>query len=305
MNDRTWEPPPTLLSTFLGPPPKRLRPEPIELERVDCGRYVRHKVAYHVRDQEAVHAYICVPKDLPGPAPAVFCHHQHAGEFGLGKSELVGLAGDPDQNYASELAELGFVTIAPDAIGFEERNWSGDGQQNVSWFELSTRLLQGRTLLADCLSDISTALDVLAQRDDVDPSRIGFIGHSYGGKAAIWAAAYDTRIRATVSHCGCIPYRLTMTRDTGIQAEFVLPGFAQVHDLDDVIATLGTRALLISGTTRDRWSRGAQELYQIARARIGDAVELAMYDAEHVFTRPMRDRAYRFLQERLAGAPSA
>ncbi len=53
------------------------------------------------------------------------------------------------------------------------------------------------------------------------------------------------------------------------------------------------------------WSRGAQELYEIARSRVGDAVELALYDGEHVFTRPMRDRAYRFLQERLVGAVSA
>ncbi|HUG84834.1 MAG TPA: DUF3626 domain-containing protein [Euzebya sp.] len=42
----------------------------------------------------------------------------------LGKSEVVGLAGDADQAYARELAEQGFLTITPDAIGFEERNWA-------------------------------------------------------------------------------------------------------------------------------------------------------------------------------------
>lgn len=65
---------------------------------------------------------------------------------------------------------------------------------------------------------------------DVDSRRIGFIGHSYGGRMALWAPAFDTRITASVSHCGSIPFRYSYTHDTGLQAEQVLPGFAAVHD---------------------------------------------------------------------------
>jgi hypothetical protein len=39
--------------------------------------------------------------------PVIFCHHQHSGQFDLGKSEVVGLRGDPDQAYAAELARRG------------------------------------------------------------------------------------------------------------------------------------------------------------------------------------------------------
>ena len=46
---------------------------------------------------------------------------------------LSGLAGDANQAYACELAERGFITIAPDAIGFEERTWSPDRSENISW----------------------------------------------------------------------------------------------------------------------------------------------------------------------------
>jgi hypothetical protein len=46
------------------------------------------------------------------PAPAIFCHHQHAGNFRIGKSELVGLDGDPNQAYAEELAERGYITFS-------------------------------------------------------------------------------------------------------------------------------------------------------------------------------------------------
>jgi len=153
----------------------------------------------------------------------------------------------------------------------------------------------GQTLLAFCLHDISVALDYLVSRPDVDSERIGFIGHSYGGRTALWAAAFDQRIKASVSHCGCIPYRLSFTHDTGIQAEFVVPGFAQHYDVDDVIACFQDSALLISATTDDRWSRGAQDVFTNARHALGDNVELALYDGRHVFTPLMRERAYQFL----------
>lgn len=275
---------------LVGPARNRVPLDVEVLEHVDCGSYVREKISYAVADGERVPAYLCQPK-APGPRPAVFCHHQHAGRFHLGKSEVVGLRGDPDLAYAHELAERGYVAIAPDAIGFEERNWSGDG--NVTWFELSTRLVQGRTLLADCLAEVSAALDVLEQHD---VSSIGFIGHSYGGRVALWAPAFDERIRASASNCGCIPYRLSLTRDTGIQAEFVVPGFAEAYDVDDVVAAVTGCRFLVSGTTNDRWSRGAQDVADGARARGAD-VELATYDGGHVFTAPMRERAYAFLEE--------
>src|SRR5665647_1797145 len=216
-----------LIKAFLGPSPAHVELDAEEMEQVDCGSYIRWKIRYSVAPGERVTAFVCVPKEAETPTAAVFCHHQHAGKFALGKSEVVGLAGDPDQAYASELAEQGFITIAPDAIGFEERNWSSGRSENISWFELSTRLVRGQTLLASCLHDISVALDYLVSGPEVDFERIGFIGHSYGGRADLWAAAFDQRIRASVSHCGCIPYRLSFTHDTGLQAEFVVPGFAQ------------------------------------------------------------------------------
>lgn len=284
---------------FLGPWPEPVALELQHLEQVDCGRYVREKINYAVTSGHRISAYICVPKSTTVPMPAVFCHHQHASRFDLGKSEVVGLVGDPDQAYAHELAEAGFITIAPDAIGFEERNWSPDRAANVSWFESATRLVQGRTLLASCLHDISVALDYLVSREDVDSQRIGFIGHSYGGRMALWAPAFDHRITASVSHCGCIPFRCSYTYDTGLQAEFVVPGFASAHDLEDVIAHFSdSSSLLISAGSADKWSRGAEELFTSTRDTLGDRVELALYDSGHVFKPEMRARAYAFLRGR-------
>lgn len=168
--------------------------------------------------------------------PVIFCHHQHGGRFDLGKSEVVGLRGDPDQAYAAELARRGYLTIAPDAIGFEDRNWA-DGS-NIGRFELSSRLVAGRTLLADLLQEVSLAIDCASSAPGADPSRVGFIGHSCGGRMAMWAPAWDQRIRAIVSNCGCIPYRDSFARGAGFQADFVVLGFASAYDVEDVLAAV-------------------------------------------------------------------
>jgi dienelactone hydrolase len=283
---------------LLGPFPERTELGPEILERQDCGSYVREKVSYFVEPGERVSAYVCIPHELTGPAPAVFCHHQHDGNFDLGKSEVVGLAGDPSQAYAAELASRGFVTIAPDAIAFEERNWS-PGSGRAEYFELATRLVQGRTLMAKVLHDVSVGLDYLASLPIVDAARLGFIGHSYGGRMALWAPAFDHRIVASVSNCGCIPYRSSLSRETGIQVEFCIPGFAAQFDLEDVIAGFGDCALRISATTDDRWSLGAEEIYASASKSLSRRTELGIYEGEHMFSSQMRLAAYEFLETEL------
>jgi hypothetical protein len=43
-------------------------------------------------------------------------------------------------------------------------------------------------LLAVCLREVAVALDYLVSRDDVDLTRRGFRGHSYGGRMAALVA---------------------------------------------------------------------------------------------------------------------
>jgi dipeptidyl aminopeptidase/acylaminoacyl peptidase len=49
---------------------------------------------------------------------------------------------------------------------------------------------------------VSTALDILTKRADIDPQRIGLAGVSLGGYYAPRAAAYEARVRAAVGNCG-------------------------------------------------------------------------------------------------------
>ena len=248
-----------LLTYLLGPLPEKCERNAVILESIDCGSYIREKIEYSVEKDDRVRAYILIPKNRIGKTPAIFCHHQHAGNFVIGKSEVVGLAGDSDQAYAKELAELGYITFAPDAIAFEERNWTEDKSGRAEYFELATRLIKGQTLLAKALHDMAVGIDYLQSREEVDGEKIGFIGHSYGGRMAIWGPAFDKRITVSVSNCGCINYKNSMDRNIGIQMEFCVPGIMQIADVEDIIKMNEPANLLISATNDDKMGSGSRD----------------------------------------------
>jgi hypothetical protein len=152
------------LTRLLGPFPARCPFDAVRLGAVDCGSYVRETIEYAVEADEPIKCFVLVPKHIDRTVPAIFAHHQHASQFHLGKSEVVGLEGDPNQAYASELAERGYVVIAPDALGFEERNWSNP-HGYAEYFELATRLVQGKTFTLD--SFLLDRLEIPDERRDL------------------------------------------------------------------------------------------------------------------------------------------
>ncbi len=284
-----------LLLSLIGPIPNKVELQAKIIESVDCGSYTRHKVEYYATE-DSIPAYLLIPKHRTGPTPAVFCHHQHGGNFALGKSEVVGLAGDPDQAIAVELAQRGYIVLAPDAIAFEERNWTPDKSGKAEYFELATRLVKGQTLLAKVLSDVSVGIDYLESRPEVDTSKIGFIGHSYGGRMAIWTPVFDKRIKVSASHCGCVNYKDSLSRNSGIQLEFIVPGILKHGDIEDVVRLVAPTPLYISVTEDDTYSKNAQSIYNYAQsAFVGSELKLKIWPGKHVFTKEMRQEAYTFL----------
>jgi dienelactone hydrolase len=288
------------LLSLLGEMPTKAELNLKVLEEIDCGAFVRQKISYSSEVSETIPAFLCIPKHVLTPTPAIYCFHQHAGNWQLGKSEVVGLAGSSDQAYAKELAERGYVTLAPDAICFEERA-KLDDPIRYHVHQLHTRLMSGRTLLGKVLFDVCAGIDLLVNLPEVDATRIGFIGHSYGGRTALFAPAFDRRIRASVSNCGSTTFKTMLVHNTGIQYDYVIPDFLKWGDIEGVVRLVEPCNLLILGTDDDQWSRNIDEIFEYAKsAFVQGKLERQIYPGKHSFSEEMRERAYSFLDEHLS-----
>ncbi|MBB3676724.1 alpha/beta fold hydrolase [Modestobacter versicolor] len=91
-----------------------------------------------------------------------------------------------------------------DSVAADARDLAGRGYVVLAWSARGFGASTGQIGLDDPrfeVADVSTLLDVLAERDDVeldapgDP-RVGIAGASYGGALALLAAAYDERVDA-------------------------------------------------------------------------------------------------------------
>jgi dienelactone hydrolase len=281
---------------LLGKLPDKTPPEPEIVSQVNCGSYVRKTIEYSVEPRERIRGYLCVPYARSDLLAAVYCFHQHGNNYLIGKSEIVGLAGDPDLAYAKELAERGFVTLASDAICFEDRCPDMDSAQTNHLNNLHSRLIRGQTLLGKVLHDISAGIDLLQAMPKIDPDRIGFIGHSYGGRAALFAPAFDPRIKASVCNCGSTNYRDM----PGFQFDFVVPGILCHGDIEDIVRLIEPSNIMIMGGDQDKWSIGIKAMVQYARSAFKHGtIEGHVYPGGHQFTKEMREHAYEFLSKYL------
>ena len=117
---------------------------------------------------------------------------------------------------------------------------------------------------------------------------------------AIWVPAFDKRIKASVSNCGCINYKNSIRRDVGIQMEFCVPNIMRFGDVEDIAALVPPTALYISAGEQDKWSRGAQQIFDFAKSYFPpEKLKLKIWPNGHAFTQAMREEAYEFLDQHL------
>src|SRR5882724_7489545 len=181
------------MQQVMGPLPRgtRLKPEVIVLEETRLPKFVRRKITYLSEKQDRVSAYLFIPSPLipsphEGKLPAMLCLHQTTR---IGKAEPAGLGGNSNLAYAAELAERGYVTLAPDYPNFGDYVFDpyANGYASATMKGIWNHL---------------RAVDLLASLPEVDSARIGSIGHSLGGHNALFEAVFDERIAAVVSSCG-------------------------------------------------------------------------------------------------------
>lgn len=253
------------VTQVLGAPPDEAPLEAEILDVVEHDGYRREHVRYQVSLDDWGYAYLLLPPSNGKPLPLVYAHHRHNNNHQSGKSEFwKGLSDDP----GLELVQRGYAVFAPDAIGFGERRApesSGEEyDREYNFHLLAQRLLRGETLLRKVIWDVSRGIDYALTRPELDPNRIAFMGHGYGGRMAIWAMALEPRIRVGVAHCGIANYRDTLRRGAWFQPEFVVPRLLQVADIHHIMTLIAPRPFLLSTTTADMNQYGTNEVYRRA-----------------------------------------
>jgi len=223
------------------------------LESVPREDFTQHRVRIQVADRQQLDGYLLVPSGR-GPFPAVVVPYYDA-ETSIGLNKEL-------RDFALQLTRRGFVSLSIGSPGGSATlpDLQGAKCQPLSYLGY---------IAANCYN-------ALATRSDVDPRRVGIVGHSYGGKWALFGSClYDKFACGVWSDPGIVfdetrgsvnywepwylgfdakqprPKRGLVTADnprTGPYAELI----EQHRDLHELHALMAPRPFLVSGGAEDR-----------------------------------------------------
>jgi len=282
---------------FLGPeaaPECDLAPETISSERV--GDVVRELVRLQVEPGCRMEAFLLRPAEVEGRLPGVVVLHSTA-DYTI--RQPAGLEGPEDHWIGLHLAQRGFVCICPRCYiwDYNGKTWA-DAVAEVPRRHPGWRGMQKMTF------DARRAADYLCSLSFVDAERLGCIGHSLGAKEALYLAAFDERMRATVSSEGGIGLTFSNWEAPWyLGADIRQPGVP--HENHEVLALVAPRAfLLIGGESADgarSWPfiLAARGVYDLLGA--GDRIGFLNHGAGHEFPPIAQERAYGWLAHFLGG----
>ena len=269
------------------------------IEEKQIGSLTRRKVSYQSDPHDRVTAWLLIPEqELNKKLPAMLCLHQTVRP---GKDEPVGLSGKQNMHYALELAQRGYVTLAPDYPTMGESRFD---------FAVNPEYVSG-TMKA--IWDNVRAVDLLQSLPEVDATRIGVIGHSLGGHNAMFTAAFEPRLKVIVSSCGFTTFQKDDVPSwTGPR---YMPRIATVFkndanrvpfDFNEIVTTFAPRPFLACAATGDRDFdvTGVQDVIKSARPiyeLLGQDAHLqAIYpESPHDFSPTARQAAFEFLDQHL------
>ncbi len=288
------------MQTVMGPMPDASRKVPLDpqtVEEIKTDRYIQRKITIAVEKGDRLPCYLLIPREARGKLPAVLCLHPTSRE--LGKGVVVGLGPKQDRAYAVHLAEMGYVTLAPDYLNSGEYKF--DPYRNG--YDSAT--MKGIWNHMRCV-------DYLQSLPEVDPARIGVIGHSLGGHNSIFVAVFDPRIKCVISNCGFCSFRTYMKGDlTGWSHDGYMPKIRTVYDRDpkkmpfeftEVIAALAPTPFLASAPVKDtnfdvagvkECVAAAKPVYELLGA--GEKLAASYPDCGHDFPPEARKPAYDWL----------
>lgn len=277
-------------------------------EEVEVGNHVRRLITYASEPGSRVPAYLCIPKAALAadaqPVPGVLCLHGTNNEVGHGV--VVGIGGKANRQYASELAERGYVTLAPNYPLLAKYQ---PDLKSLGW--------ESGTLKA--VWDNMRGLDLLQTLPYVKHGKYGAIGHSLGGHNSVYTAVFDDRIQAVVSSCGLDSYldyyggnEANWMPEKGWTQTRYIPKLRDYRgrlaeipfDFHEMVGALAPRQVLIIAPLKDsnfrhdsvdRVVAAAQEVYKL----YGQPTHLRVEhpDCDHDFPPEMRELGYKLFDE--------
>ena len=236
-----------------------------------------------------------IPNNLDGPTPAVLyvCGHSSTQKVHY-------------QPHARRWAQLGFVTLIVDTIQFGEIKGRHHGCYRYGEFNWYSR---GYTPAGVELWNAIRGIDLLQEREEVIPDKIGITGISGGGATSWWAAAADERIKVVASVCGTGTVKAhvnDLTWDGHCDCMMFINTYRQ--DLADCGALIAPRPLMVASADRDG-------LFSIASIRetfgkvkkiynlygVGDDCQLVETPGGHSYHPTSRKRIFSFFMKHLMG----
>ena len=148
--------------------------------------YTQYGVRFKWTPNEWTKGYLLVPKNASSKMPAVVSVFYDAeSSIGIGSESR---PWRPWRDFAKELANRGFVTLAIGTKEASERN-----EFSLYYPSIDSVSVQPLSMLAYAANN---AYYVLANSKNVDKSRIGIVGHSFGGKWAMFASCLTDNFAA-------------------------------------------------------------------------------------------------------------
>ncbi|WP_081578279.1 alpha/beta hydrolase family protein [Singulisphaera acidiphila] len=213
-----------------------------------------------------------------------------------------------NRQYASELAERGFVTLAPN-------------YPLLAKYQPDLKALGWQSGTLKAVWDNIRGIDLLQSLPAVKPGAVGAIGHSLGGHNAIYTALFDDRIQVVVSSCGLdsfLDYKganeaLWMPEQGWAQTRYMarLSGYRNrlkdiPFDFHELVGALAPRHVLIvaplhdanfSAESVDRVAAAASQVYQLYGQP--SRLQVEHPDCDHDFPSEMREKAYGLFEAEL------
>ena len=225
-----------------------------------------------------------------------------------GKRIVAGEGGKQGRQYGLELAQRGYVVIAPDYPSF--------GQYDK--YDFANDKYVSGTMKG--IVNHRRCVDFLSALSFIDADRIGVIGHSLGGHNAIFLGAFDLRLKVIVSSCGWCPFHDYYGGDIkGWTSDRYMPRLRDVYELNpdkvpfdfyELIAALAPRTFVSVSPVRDanfdingvkKAIPVAGSIYSLFKAR--EELILLSPDCEHDFPTDMRLQSYNVIDRVLKHTP--